>query len=46
MRMLMMFILAAMVASVLGILAVQMFDTGGGANSKQPPAVIQQPEPK
>lgn len=45
MRLLMMIILAAMIASVVGILAVKMFD-GSGTKSKTPPPVIQQPEPK
>ncbi|MBB3441237.1 hypothetical protein [Rhizobium sp. BK379] len=45
MRMLMMLILALMIASVVGILAVQMFG-GGSAKGDKPPAVIQQPEPK
>lgn len=43
MRLLMMLILALMIASVVGILAVQMF---GGRKSDKPPAVIQQPAPK
>ena len=46
MRLLMMLILAAMVASVVGILGVKMFDRGGSGKSDTPPAVIQQPEPK
>jgi len=45
MRMLMMLILALMIASVVGILALQMF-RGGSGKSETPPAVIQQPEPK
>ncbi|MBB3461441.1 hypothetical protein FHT92_002057 [Rhizobium sp. BK377] len=45
MRMLMMIILALMIASVVGILVVKMFD-GGGTKSDKPPPVIQQPEPK
>ena len=44
MRLLMMLILALMIASVVGILAVQMF--GGAGKSDKPPDVIQQPEPK
>ncbi|MBB3558745.1 hypothetical protein FHX06_000042 [Rhizobium sp. BK512] len=43
--MLMMLILALMIASVVGILAVQMFGAGSAKGDK-PPAVIQQPEPK
>jgi len=45
MRLLMMLILALMIASVIGILGVQMLGGGSGNNDK-PPAVIQQPEPK
>lgn len=46
MRLLMMLIVAAMIASVVGILGVQKCDSGGGSKSRTPPAVIQQPEPK
>lgn len=48
MRMLMMLILALMIASVVGILGVKMFDgdAGGNGKSETPPPVIQQPEPK
>ncbi|WP_281408101.1 hypothetical protein [Rhizobium sp. P32RR-XVIII] len=38
-------IIAAMIASVLGILVVKPFDRGNG-KSDTPPAIIQQPEPK
>ncbi|MBE1506657.1 hypothetical protein H4W29_003838 [Rhizobium viscosum] len=37
---------AAMIASVVGILGVQMFDPGDGSGSRTPPDVIRQPEPK
>ncbi|WP_123876201.1 MULTISPECIES: hypothetical protein [Rhizobium] len=41
MRMLMIVIIGAMIASILGILAIKPFDRGSDA----PPPVIQQPEP-
>lgn len=45
MRLLMMVILAGMIASVVGILGVQMYG-GQSDKSDKPPAIIQQPEPK
>ncbi|MEB3046501.1 hypothetical protein [Rhizobium mulingense] len=41
MRMLMIVIIGAMIASILGVLAIKPFDRGSDA----PPPVIQQPEP-
>jgi len=45
MKMLMMIIIGAMIASILGILVIKPFDRGGN-KSETPPPVIQQPEPK
>lgn len=45
MKMLMMLIIGAMIASILGILVIKPFDRGSG-KSETPPTVIQQPEPK
>lgn len=45
MKMLMMIIVGAMIASILGILVIKPFDRGSG-KSETPLAVIQQPEPK
>ncbi|MBY4630574.1 MULTISPECIES: hypothetical protein [Rhizobium] len=44
-RMLMILIIGAMIASILGILAIKPFDRGSN-KSDAPPPVIQQPEPK